>query len=171
MSHNRGKICRFFNTQRGCRYGQRCLDVHESPGDEASPSGSRPPGQKVPRAPGGKCNFYWSTGFCKRAFECKFEHVLSPSVERARKDAGESRDSAASDDSDPSNPEQTHRYLKQFLKENFRFSTATQMCSFAQLLANVSSANRSWVGTFYVIYYPLPTIAYSLGHRRTMKAK
>ncbi|KAL5531131.1 hypothetical protein ACEPAG_4007 [Sanghuangporus baumii] len=173
MSLPRKRTCRFFNTPSGCRNGNRCPYEHErlrqGCNDGPSSSVGRSSGQKPPRAPRGKCDFYWSTGTCKKAFECKFEHVLSPTAmsERDNSARSEVRDisrnasmpylsvSGLSDLAvsggdtfrDPSmgfDPQQTQGYLARFLKDDFRFASAAEMCSFAKLLSSASSLNKSW---------------------------
>ncbi|KAL5513488.1 hypothetical protein ACEPAH_3887 [Sanghuangporus vaninii] len=173
MSLPRKKTCRFFNRPSGCRNGNRCPDEHErlrqGRNDGPSSSVGRSSGQKLPRAPRGKCDFYWSTGICKKAFECKFEHVLSPTAMSERdnsardevKDASESvtmpylsvsglSDLAVSGGDtfrDPStgfDPQQTQGYLARFLKDGFHFASAAEMCSFAKLLSSASSLNKTW---------------------------
>ena len=188
MSQSGKKTCSFFNRPGGCRFGDRCRDEHKRaegghPFDTPARYG-RSKDQQISRAPHGKCDFFWSTGFCKRAFRCKFEHVLSPDAAGQKENGigstntqGSSRDStilpflttiglsnlsgtggdAFRDSSDLLDPQQTHGHLRVFLRDNFRFRTTTQMCSFAKLLANASSMNTTWVRDMYQC---LPTRLY-----------
>ena len=83
MSQSGKKTCSFFNRPGGCRFGDRCRDEHKRaegghPFDTPARYG-RSKDQQISRAPHGKCDFFWSTGFCKRAFRCKFEHILKSS--------------------------------------------------------------------------------------------
>jgi hypothetical protein len=85
MSH---RVCRYHNTQEGCRRGNGCPFRHDSR-TAPRPSGSReapnaapqhpsnrPPTQRPPR---GVCDFYWKTGKCKHEFNCHFRHEITRS--------------------------------------------------------------------------------------------
>jgi len=82
--------CRYFGTQRGCRFGENCRFSHDPTLASEKRSPSQPhrivPSSFTPAtpktrsgasgnsAPRSFCNFYWNTGQCSRGFDCTFRH-------------------------------------------------------------------------------------------------
>ena len=82
--------CRYFGSQKGCRFGDRCKFSHDlhstseirspqhTPQQNVSPLTLVTPGTRSRRtgnsAQRNICNYYWNTGQCNRGFDCTFRH-------------------------------------------------------------------------------------------------
>ncbi|KAF8959737.1 hypothetical protein BDZ97DRAFT_1666780 [Flammula alnicola] len=190
--------CRFEQAPGGCRRGQKCNFTHINNNSTNSgqrigspgPSTNGPPSlPNTPHrqtnsptpsssAPPGVCRFYWTTGSCKREFECRYRHTrsdLTPGTPRsptsfrinlasqAAREAiapfltekgltkinGVATDGFfAEDDSQSLSPTDAHNQLKRFLFENFRFKNAFDVYAFLRPLCSANSSNTLWVCSF-----------------------
>jgi hypothetical protein len=121
--------------------------------------------------PSGVCRFYWSTGSCKREFECRYRHTAPPqtAASGAGDDVAQPREINVTDYLKPEalarlsrsgtdahfaigstsssnlNPTTTHNSLKTFLYDSFRFFKTHNVYTFVKLLENASSMNSTWV--------------------------
>lgn len=179
------RTCLYFNTPHGCRNGVRCTFLHTNPGTSTGPSASPSPsgsrGRSSPNAarhnsssrmgagnpPHGACNFYWTSGTCRREFACRFRHVrpshtdpTEPQTEINPLDAlapyltadGLARVTGtgtdvffSSDTSKDISPSEAHNVLKRFLSDDYRFGTTLEIYSFLKPLSSAHTANKSWV--------------------------
>jgi hypothetical protein len=177
--------CNFFNTPRGCRRGSDCHFLHNDAGTSAnrpsSPTPSATQGRPSPirqqgnststaRTPPGVCNFFWTSGACKREFSCRFRHVQSsssnPPAHQTRGNHEMSLNAIApfltadglarvtgtgtdvyfsADTSKDLSPTEAHHALIRFLFDDFRFSTTFEIYAFLKPLSSAHTANTSWV--------------------------
>ncbi|KLO14620.1 P-loop containing nucleoside triphosphate hydrolase protein [Schizopora paradoxa] len=155
--------CSFYSKPGGCRKGNTCTFAHNRPGtaNTHNPCGNKPFSPSK-GAPAGVCNFYWDSGKCKREFGCKFRHERpasnrsGPSIAAVEtvspflSESGMAKISGSGSDAIPLfntlglDPSTTHNHIRVFLRDDFRFRTPQQMCSFASLLLNASASNKSW---------------------------
>ena len=101
--------CRFFRSQGGCRYGEKCRfshDLNSMPATRTPPQSHQWNGPSLstlatPRtwlgrsdnaAPRGVCGFYWNTGQCKRGFDCTFRHQKSANPQSSNTNVGRFKD-------------------------------------------------------------------------------
>lgn len=109
-------------------------------------------------APRGICTFYWTTGACDRAFDCRFKHeartqLPSSASEPAADDTPDffSREGLAInngsvvDEQHTLRPTEAHNYLRPYLFDNFAFRDAFHVEGFSRIFASVNSRNRAWV--------------------------
>ncbi|KAF9534563.1 hypothetical protein CPB83DRAFT_755097 [Crepidotus variabilis] len=118
------------------------------------------------RAPRGRCDFFWSTGACRRGFDCTFQHEQDPgrgnlaSAENVKPEEEHdffsmegltiaSGGNAASTDY-TLRPSEVHNHLKELLRANtgpngagFRNAFVAQ--GFVRVLASVNKLNGHWV--------------------------
>ncbi|KAJ7072084.1 hypothetical protein C8F01DRAFT_1044463 [Mycena amicta] len=142
--------CRFHNSPSGCRHGDKCTYSHTQ---QAGPS-SRGPETQVPlvRAPPGTCNFFWTSGKCKREFNCKFKHERkqsttedTPSPEAAPPQTWRNRPSTSNNSSSKDlAPYELHGHLKRFLHDDFRFPNTSHVYAFVSLLASINTSGPLW---------------------------
>ena len=94
--------CRYFGTQGGCRFGDKCRFSHDPTLASGTKSPSQPrrnvPSSSTPAtpqtrfwgsgnpAPRSFCNFYWNTGRCNRGFDCTFRHQKNPNPQSGNTD-------------------------------------------------------------------------------------
>lgn len=188
MSH---RPCVFFNTPNGCRKGSNCRFSHDNAGTSAqrpsSPStpsvrqAQSRPGGNLPsspeRAPPGVCNFYWTSGNCKREFGCRFRHTQPSPAEsqevRLQGTLQTSLDALApfltedglarvtgigtdvyfpADSSKDLSPTEAHNALKRFLFDDFRFRMTYDIYSFLKPLSSAHTANTSWVSLLVEVH-------------------
>jgi hypothetical protein len=163
-----------------CHFGEKCKFSHsartpaEQPASESpdppasagptSPRGGPPnlPDESSP-LPNGACRFYWTTGGCNLAFECKYKHIRcddDPETIPQRlqfSSAGNNSNTPFSteqglakmdriatdgffDMSTSLSPTNAHHRLKRFLSDTFRFKSSFEVYAF---LVPLSSANRN----------------------------
>ncbi len=172
MSNRRGRqTCRMFNTPRGCHF-QNCKFLHERTGSPVPSSSSTP--LPSPRSPGrsggitagrGNCEFFWTSGECRRGFDCIFRHVRQPQFQNAS--TAESPPEATSPETDTLDfltteglaglnsisldklhtmgPTEAHNMLKLFNTPTFQFTSPDRVIQFVQILASVDRRNPQWV--------------------------
>lgn len=168
--------CIFINKPGGCRNGTSCHFSHAINNQRTPSSPSSFSRQGIDRsAPPGVCYNYWSSGSCNREFQCKYKHESpprssspgpapqSPAIDKVPlflTQEGLGKLSSSGTDvyfSNPAikrSPTETHNSLKDFLYDNYRFTTAPQVYSFLSLLANASSTNAAWVSPLrYSIFW------------------
>ncbi|KAK0475781.1 hypothetical protein IW261DRAFT_1552397 [Armillaria novae-zelandiae] len=142
MSNRRGKpTCRMFNTPRG------------SPGRSGGITAGR-----------GNCEFFWTSGECRRGFDCIFRHVRQPQFQNAG--TAESPLGATSQETDTLDfltteglaginsisldklhtmgPTEAHNMLKSFNTPTFQFTSPDRVIQFVQILASVDRRNPQW---------------------------
>ncbi|KAK7005664.1 hypothetical protein R3P38DRAFT_3038842 [Favolaschia claudopus] len=175
---SRRPACRFHNTPRGCNKGDKCHFSHNdpSPASGAAQSSSSSPAPRVrqgplPNAPKGVCNFYWSTGNCRREFDCKYAHTRNPKTSPSRSpspasfnapstapnvlapfltEAGLAKLNTSSADiffpppSKALSPNQIHNNLKNFLREDYRFEKTFDIYAFVISLASIDASGPTW---------------------------
>ncbi|THH13828.1 hypothetical protein EW146_g6431 [Bondarzewia mesenterica] len=152
-SPNRGGVARGRGQGRG-RGGRNPPAVSSLTTRPLSPA-PRPP---LDRAPGGICNFYWSTGSCNRGFECTFRHQAKPSVEEVAlhsisvdqaPDFFSTEGLALNNGSVQSEqhnlkPSEAHNHLKPFLRDNFCFDGPSRVEGFVRIFASINGHNKYW---------------------------
>ncbi|KAG7441498.1 uncharacterized protein BT62DRAFT_908111 [Guyanagaster necrorhizus] len=166
MSNRRDRqICRSFNSSRGCRF-QNCKFLHErtgspTPSASSTPlhsprSSSRPEGITAGR---GNCEFFWTSGECRRGFDCTYRHVRQPQIVEAPPMATCSETDTLdfltteglADINNMSlhslhamSPTEAHNMLKQFNSPDFQFMSPDRVVQFVQILASVDRRNSQW---------------------------
>ncbi|KAJ7217780.1 hypothetical protein GGX14DRAFT_438313 [Mycena pura] len=148
--------CRFYNTPNGCKHGDRCSFSHNSRPSGSGPSNWRQAPQvlqraPLPAAPRGVCNFYWSTGSCRREFDCRFEHTRNPSI-ASSSSLGPSPQSSGlgpgadrfSPSSESLSPNQLHSHLKKYLRDDLRFEKTFSVYGFVTLLGSLDTSGPRW---------------------------
>ncbi|KAK0443139.1 uncharacterized protein EV420DRAFT_1649417 [Desarmillaria tabescens] len=170
MSNRRGRqLCKFFNTPRGCRF-QDCKFLHEragSPTPSSSPStplhSPRPSGRSGGITAGrGNCEFFWTSGECRRGFDCIFRHVRQPQTQNAAGVPVEATspetdtldfltteglagiNNISLDKLHTLSPTEAHNMLKAFNSPTFQFTAPDQVIKFVQILASVDRRNSQW---------------------------
>ncbi|TDL21593.1 hypothetical protein BD410DRAFT_297523 [Rickenella mellea] len=164
--------CKFFDQPNRCRFGDRCKFAHNSPGthtENAAPSSppQSPRNRGASSVPGGVCRFYWTSGNCRKEFDCTYRHIkqedkqpraVQPSqrtlaVESIAayltpagltKLSGTATDIFAQSNGRELSPNETHGHMTRFLRDEFRFNTSSQKYQFVSLLVNASSVNKAW---------------------------
>jgi|SRR5882762_9479641 hypothetical protein len=173
--------CLFFNKPNGCRKGSQCQFLHNgaganvqrpsSPTPSSSSNAARGRSQSTSRrAPPGICNFYWTSGTCKREFACRFRHTqpspaanteLRPQVipltsleaiapfltkDGLARVAGTGTDVFFSADSSKDlSPTEAHNALKRYLFNDYRFKMTLDIYAFLKPLSSAHTSNSSWV--------------------------
>ena len=176
--------CSFYQAGN-CRFGDKCRKSHsahtqanQSPSPSTSvahPPKSRPskplnlPEASSPR-PNGVCSFYWTTGKCKREFECIYKHIRCddgpettprrPQFNLAGNDAlapflteqglakinGIATDGFFKEEiSTRLSPTDAHNRFKKFLSDTFRFRNSFDVYAFLVPLSSANCNNSSWV--------------------------
>lgn len=186
--------CHFYNSPGGCRKGATCAfshgtrairssspassagtgpgPSHQSPGPSPG-SSRRRPAAGTQQAPPGVCNFYWTSGKCKREFDCRYRHTLpntvptSPSAPRLPDpdrsqpaidtiapfltESGLAKVNASGTDAfftSPTkalSPNEAHNALKRYLYDDFRFAKTFDVYGFLLPLSNANAGNSTWV--------------------------
>jgi hypothetical protein len=176
--------CVFFDKPGGCRRGGQCKFLHARSTSPAPSSGRSSPAlsqgssssiqNSLPRAPPGVCNFYWTTGTCKREFACRFRHASSSPVQKTipqsnRSTLSSTIDSIApflteaglarvtgtstdvffsADSTKDLSPTEAHSALKRYLFDDYRFRMTFDIYAFLKPLSSAHAANTSWVSLF-----------------------
>ncbi|KAK0186426.1 hypothetical protein F5146DRAFT_1161311 [Armillaria mellea] len=171
MSNRRGRqTCRNFNSPRGCQF-QNCKYLHERTGSPVPSLSTTPlPSPRSPGRPGGmtagrgNCEFFWTSGECRRGFDCIFRHVRQPQFQNAS--TAESPPEATSPETDlldfltteglaginsisldklhTMGPTEAHNMLKSFNTPTFQFTSPDRVIQFVQILASVDRRNPQW---------------------------
>jgi hypothetical protein len=139
--------CRFHQQPGGCRKGESCEFLHAGPSGgsphssmrEASASPFTTPERR--RAPNGFCNEFWTTGQCKRNFDCRFKHERQISL------ITQSRVVPATQSMPITrvlNATEVHNHLGRFLRDNYRFTSPNDIYAFISLLGHATKENN-WV--------------------------
>lgn len=174
--------CKYYANTGGCRFGDKCRFTHVGAGnargpapvrdDSSSQSSRGGRGQRFSSnsdVPRGVCNFFWSSGECRRGFECRFRHERNPADAESHV-AGDTqapvRDiiapfltpdgmarlfQAGTDGHFPvgstklRSPSEVHNLLKRFLEDKYRFRTSADVYPFLDLVTCATSTNSSWV--------------------------
>jgi hypothetical protein len=167
--------CTFFNTPRGCRRGDHCRFLHNTASTSlpspVTPRSNSPSSETSPtKTPPGACNFYWTSGKCKREFACRFRHIQSSPTDntgvRTQGSPGMSIDAVAPfltadglarvtgsgtdvyfapDSSRDLSPTEAHNALKRYLFDDYRFRMTFDIYAFLKPLSSAHTANTSWV--------------------------
>ncbi|KAK0199718.1 hypothetical protein DFS33DRAFT_1398406 [Desarmillaria ectypa] len=160
MSNRRGRqICRLFNTPRGCHY-QNCKFLHERAG---SPTPSSPSGRSGGITAGrGNCEFFWTSGECRRGFDCTFRHIHQPQTQNVAEvplkttppetdtldflttEGLAGINNISLDKLHTLGPTEAHNMLKAFNSPTFQFTAPDQVIQFVQILASVDRRNSQW---------------------------
>ena len=137
-------VCRFFAQSQQCKFGKKCKFSHQRPGDASivggparSSSSSNTPGRPN-GAPPGTCNFYWTTGSCNRSFDCSFKHVKGTAAAASTSTITETEVEEPLDFFSAEglavnggatrltlDPASAHNNIQLFLRDNFRFESAS----------------------------------------------
>jgi hypothetical protein len=173
--------CHFYQAGR-CLYGDKCRKSHTQSVQSPSSSTSVPPSPRskpsnIPEAssplPSGVCSFYWTTGRCKREFECKYKHIRCddgpettsqrPQFNLAGNDTiapfltekglakinGIATDGFFEEERFTSlSPTDAHSRFKRFLSDTFRFKSSFDVYSFLVPLSSANCNNPLWVCVF-----------------------
>ncbi|KAI0056438.1 hypothetical protein BV25DRAFT_1872764 [Artomyces pyxidatus] len=129
--------------------------AHRSDGP-AGPSAA--PSAPLDRAPRGICDFYWSTGACRRSFDCTYRHEAKPEATTAAAvtSVAESSPDFFSTEGLASNngsvlaaharftPNEAHNHIKSFLHDNYVFNGPPRMEGFSRIFASINDRNKSW---------------------------
>ncbi|KAG6920270.1 hypothetical protein DXG01_005039 [Tephrocybe rancida] len=177
--------CHYFNKPGGCRRGTTCTFTHGS--QPASPAGTGPgtshkfagPSSASSRrpshvgTPNGVCSFYWTTGKCKREFDCRYRHDRNPERSQASSSASSpingARSLSAVDAIAPfltesglaklgasgtdaffasphktMSPNEAHNALKMYLRDDYRFSKTFYIYGFLTPVSNATTSNVTW---------------------------
>ncbi|KAJ7091139.1 hypothetical protein C8R44DRAFT_817142 [Mycena epipterygia] len=161
---SRPRPCRYYNTPGGCKpRGGRCAFSHDGPSAQPSQAPRQAP---PPKAPPGICSYYWSTGNCRREFDCRFKHIPNPSLSSSPPEsstptatnslapflteAGLARLTASGTDVffaqpvESLSPNQTHNNLKRFLHDNFRFAKTFDIYGFLIPVGSLNASGPLW---------------------------
>ncbi|KAJ7772619.1 hypothetical protein DFH07DRAFT_993348, partial [Mycena maculata] len=157
--------CRFHNRPGGCRSGNQCRFSHT----DASPP-TQTARTALPDAPRGICKFYWSTGSCRREFDCIYRHTQNPASSPQATpsnpepsgsttvnplapfltEAGLAKLTSSGSDlffpppSKALSPNEIHNHLKRFLRDDFRFEKTFDIYGFLVPLASIDTSNPRW---------------------------
>ena len=185
MSRQRSATtCRFFGTPGGCR-NAACRFVHtanagtipSSPSQDTSNRSSsdrRPSSSSQP--PNGVCRFFWQTGACRFAFDCRFKHIAAQQAPASQaqsagdagpsmpflKEGGFSRVGQIGSDvfcSIPSrvmDPNEAHNTLKRFLFDDYRFRKAFDVYAFLVPVLSANSNSPLWVS--HLLVFPCSSL-------------
>jgi len=108
-------------------------------------------------SPRGVCYFFWSSGSCKRGFECTFKHQLKPdvtepsdSVTLSDPDFFSTEGLAENNHSPRSTiytikPAEAHNHIQSFLRDNYMFDLAFRVDGFVRIFASINGRNKAWV--------------------------
>ncbi|OBZ65531.1 hypothetical protein A0H81_14503 [Grifola frondosa] len=154
-------------------FRERCKFTHDRdtsasprasplPTQLSTPTQSRRQGTPAAsRAPRQVCDFFWTTGQCARGFECNFRHerqhgagpaqdqpATAPSEEQAA-DFFSAEGLAINigsvrEERHTLNPSEVHNHLKEFLRDNYTFESASKVQGFVRILGSVNDRNKAW---------------------------
>ncbi len=118
---------------------------------------------------GGNCEFFWTSGECRRGFDCIFRHVRQPQIRNAG--TAESPPEATSAETDTLDfltteglaginsisldklhtmgPAEAHNMFKLFNTPMFQFTGPDRVIQFVQILASVDRRNPQWVRSLH----------------------
>ncbi|KEP50888.1 NFX1-type zinc finger protein [Rhizoctonia solani 123E] len=143
------------STPRGSRRGRGNPNANRGTPRPSNSGGANRP----PPAPKEVCRNF-QRGNCQRGDTCQFSHTpvsgAAPAPQQTFRDASSQPENnvnsnfpGLSNDNFSvaglgNTPGQTHHFLKLYVDDSFRFSTAAQIYRFVSLLCNASSRNASW---------------------------
>jgi hypothetical protein len=111
----------------------------------------------VRHAPRGICDFFWSTGICRRGFECTFRHQSKPNVvepsdstplpdpEFFSADGLAENNHSARHENNTLRPSEAHNHLQELLKDSFAFESSLKVGGFVRIFASINGRNKAWV--------------------------
>jgi hypothetical protein len=145
LNSNRGRRepCRYFNTPRGCREGDRCRFEHTAP--QASQPNSL---SAIPQASHRTHNHHTNQGPASTS-QAAATNAIAPFL-TGQGLSKVSQLGAGTDDffiktADALSPGQAKHFLEKFLRADFRFKTTSEIYSFLKIVNNATANNSSWV--------------------------